>query len=157
MLRSGRKTTSPVSRSARELSLHREIEMFAGVAASSMPTVKLFFSRQNFSLRSCRSCLKTGLTRLLGRSITRPLDNREGHRMKDLESAGWEHKAAKASPVEDMQIHLTQDSSYTQEELDDAAFRLLVTGQYHKWCDRDVKLGTITLPSAAFIRPPGHE
>ena len=155
MLRSGRETTSPVSRSARKLILHREIEMFAGVAASSMPTVKLFFSRQNFSLGSCRSCLKTGLTRLLGRSITRPLDNREGHGMKDLESAGCERKAAQASLVEDMQIHLMQDSSYSQEELDEAAFRLLVTGQYHRWCDRDAKLGTITLPSAALIRQPG--
>ena len=131
--------------------------MFAGVAASSMPTVRLFFSRQNFSLSSCGSFLKTGLTRLPGRSIIRPLDNREGHKMKDLESDGCEPKAVKASPVEYTQIHLTQDSSVTQEELDDAAFRLLVTGRYHEFCDRDAKFEKITLPSAAFIRPPGHE
>lgn len=131
--------------------------MFAGVAASSMPTVKLFFGRQNFSLSSCGSFLKAGLTRLLGRSVTIPLDNREGHKMEDLESDGCERKAAKTSPVEDTQIHLTQDSSFTEEELDDAAFGLLVTGRYHEICDRDAKLGKVTLPSAAFIRPPGQE
>ena len=131
--------------------------MFAGVAASSMPTVKQFFSRQNFSLSSCWSSLKTGRTRLLGRSITRPLDNREGHKMKDLESDGCERKAVKASPEEDMQIPLTQDTSYTEEELDDAAFRSLVTGRYHEFCGRDAKLGKMTLPPAAFIRPAGHE
>ena len=77
--------------------------------------------------------------------------------MKDLLPDDCERKAAKASPEEDMQIHLTQDTSYTQEELDDAAFRLLVTGRYHKFCGRDAKLEQITLPSAAFIRPPDHE
>ena len=139
--------------------------MFAGVATSSMPTVKLFFSNQKFSLGSCGLSLKTGLTRLLGRSITRSLNNREGHKMKDLESDGCERRAAKASPVENMQIyltqdsqiHLTQDSSCTQEEMDDAAFRLMVTGRYHDFCNRDAKPEQITLPSAAFIRPPGHE
>ena len=139
--------------------------MFAGVAASSMPTVKSFFSNQNFSLGSCGLSLKTGLTRLLGRNVTRSLDNREGHKMKDLESDGRERRAANASPVEDIQIyltqdsqiHLTQESSYTQEELDDAAFRLLVTGRYHDFCGRDAKPGPITLPSAAFIRSTSHE
>ena len=127
-LRSGRKTTSPFSSSIRELSLHREIEMFAGVAASSMPTVRLFFSHQNYSLSSYGSSLKTGFMRLLGRSVTRFLNNREGRKMKDLESNGRERKAAKVSPAGDT------DSSFTQEELDDAAFRLLVTGHYHKVC-----------------------
>ena len=73
------------------------------------------------------------------------------------ESDGCEPKAVKASPVEYTQIHLTQDSSITQEELDDAAFRLLVTGRYREFWDRDAKFEKITLPSAAFIRPHGHE
>ena len=150
-LRSGRKTTSPFSSSVRELSLHREIKMFAGVAASSMPTVRLFFSHQNYSLSSCGSSLKTDFTRLLGRSATRLLNNREGHKMKDLESNDCERKAAKVSPAG------ITDSFSTQEELDDAAFRLLVTGHCDKVWDRDTKLAKITLPSAAFIRPPGLE
>lgn len=56
---SGRKTSCPPTNSVRKLMLHREIEMFAGVAASSMPTVNQFFTHQNSPLTSWRSSLKS--------------------------------------------------------------------------------------------------
>lgn len=107
--------------------LYRQIEMFAGVAACSMPTVKLFFTRQDFSLGSWRSSLKSSVTHLVGSfarvklpdynlmgwggSNTHTFDNRRGSRMTDLESDGCERKAARTPPVGDSQIHLTDVSA----------------------------------------------
>ncbi|MCJ1379010.1 hypothetical protein MMC17_002109 [Xylographa soralifera] len=128
--------------------LWAQIEMFAGVAASSMPTVNQFFTRQNFPLRSWRSSLKSSLTRLLssfarvkslnrnssftdwGRSNTHISKDPEGFRMKDLKSNGYEHKAAKAPRMGDSQIHLTEDIPITQEQLNDISFGPVVTGRH---------------------------
>jgi len=138
----------PTISSVKELMVHRQIEMFAGVAASSMPTVNRFFTRQNFSLTSLKSSLKSSLTYLLSSSIREKLpdynpsftdwggsnthtsEDREGCRMQDLESDGCDRKAAKAPRVGDSQIHLTQDISVTQEQLDDASFRPVVTARH---------------------------
>ena len=103
--------------------------MFAGVTASSMPTVKQFCTRQNFSLTSWTSSLKIRFTRLRSSPATVKLPDHdpsfpdwggsdrgirgddERFRMRDLESDGCERKAAKASRVEAPRIHLTQDIS----------------------------------------------
>lgn len=116
---SGRKTSCSRTISVRELMMHRQIEMFAGVAASSMPTVKQFFSRQNLSLTSWRSSVKFRLSHLLSSSVrvkltdenpsftdwggidTHAPEDHEGLRMKDLESDGYERKAAKARRARD--------------------------------------------------------
>lgn len=118
--------------------------MFAGVAASSMPIVSQFFTRQNLSLTS----LKFSLTHLLSSSARMKLpdyspsvtdwggsnmhtsEDREGCRMKHLGPDGCERKAAKAPRVADSLIYLTHDISVTQEQLDDASFRPVVTGHH---------------------------
>ncbi|KAL9126710.1 MAG: hypothetical protein Q9175_007876, partial [Cornicularia normoerica] len=99
--------------------LWAQIEMFAGVAASSMPTVKQFFCRQNLSLTSWRSSVKFRLSHLLSSSVrvkltdenpsftdwggidTHAPEDHEGLRMEDLESDGYERKAAKARRARD--------------------------------------------------------
>ena len=93
--------------------------MFAGVAASSMPTVNQFFTREKFLFKSWRSSLRPRLTHLLSRSRsvklldyypsftnwggskTHTSEDREGFRMNDLELNSCERKAAKAPQVED--------------------------------------------------------
>lgn len=51
-------------------------------------------------------------------------EGRGGFKMKDLESGDYRHKAVKSGQVEeDSQIHLTQDISVTQEQLDDPSLR----------------------------------
>lgn len=119
--------------------------MFAGVAASSMPTVSQFFTRQSLSLTS----LKSTLTHLLssssarmklpenspsftdwGGSNTHTSEDREGCRMKHLGPDGCARKAAKAPRVGESLIYLTHDISITQEQLDDASFRPVVTDHH---------------------------
>jgi len=51
-----------------ELMMHRQIEMFAGVAASSMPAVNQFITRRNFSLMSFGSSIKSTFSNLLSSS-----------------------------------------------------------------------------------------
>lgn len=115
--------------------------MFAGVAASSMPTVHQFFTHQNISLMSWTSSLKSSLRHLLsssaqerlpdynpsvtewGGSNTHTSEDRERFRMKSLNQDGSERKAAKAPKAGDSQICLTQNISITQEKLRDASSR----------------------------------
>lgn len=128
--------------------LYRQVEMFAGVAASSMPTVHQFFTRQNFSLASRWSSLKFSLAHSPSRSTqvklpdynptskdwvgssTHTSKGREGTRRQDLESDGCERNAVKASRMGNSQIRLTQDISITQEQRDDASLRPVVTDRH---------------------------
>lgn len=128
--------------------LWSQVEMFAGVAASSMPTVHLFFTRQNFSLASRWSSLKSRLTRSPSSSAqvklpdynpssknwagssTHTSEGRKGTRRQDLESDGCERNAVKASRVGNSQIRLTQDISITHEQRDDASLRPVVTDRH---------------------------
>ena len=57
-------------------------------------------------------------------------EDREGCRMKHLEPDGCERKAAKAIRSGDSQINLTQDVSITQEQLNEASFRLAITSRH---------------------------
>ena len=110
--------------------LIRQVEMFAGVIASSMPTVKQFFSRQIFSLTSLNFSsirhLRSRSARVKlsdddpsftgwGGSNTHTSEGREGFRMKGLESDGYKQKVEKAPRVRDSKIYLTRDISDTQE------------------------------------------
>ena len=112
--------------------------MFAGVSASSMPTVNQFFTRQKYSLTSWTSSLKSSLTHLLSSSPREKLTgydhsfperagtstnisgDHQGLRLKDLEVNGSKRKAAKPSRTEDSQIHLTEDISIVHQQLDKA-------------------------------------
>lgn len=60
--------------------------------------------------------------------------------MKDLNSDSYERKVAKDPRVADPQIHLTQGYSVTNEQLDDATFRQVVTGRHRQVYDRDAIL-----------------
>lgn len=111
--------------------MHRQIEMFAGVTASSMPTVKQFFTRQDFSLMSWTSSVKSSLTHLLsssarekldddnpnstnwGGSKTHTLEDHEAFRMRDLKAGSCERKTVKAHRTGDSQIYFTTDISVT--------------------------------------------
>ena len=119
--------------------MQRQIEMFAGVAASSMPTVHQFFASQNMLLTSWTSSLKSSLTHLLRNSAREKLPdhnpsvtewgssnlyNSEDHerlRMKSLHPDGSERKPAKPTRTGDSQIRLTQDISITEAHLPDAS------------------------------------
>ena len=125
----------------RELIIQRQIEMFAGVAASSMPTVRQFFASQNISLPSWTSRMKSSLTYLLrssareklpdhnpgvtewGRNNLHTSDDHERFRMKNLNPDGSERKPAKPTRAGDSQIRLTQYISVTQDNLPTASFR----------------------------------
>lgn len=125
----------------RELIMQRQIEMFSGVAASSMPTVHQFFATQNILLTSWSSSLKSSLTHLLrssareklpdhnpsatewGRSNLHTSEYHERFRMKSLNTDSSEHKPAKPTRAGDSQIRLTQDISITQDDLRDASSR----------------------------------
>ncbi|MCJ1400967.1 hypothetical protein MMC11_004178 [Xylographa trunciseda] len=128
--------------------LWAQIEMFAGVAASSMPTVNQFFTSQNSLITSWRSSLKHSFTHLLtgstreklpdhnsnftdwGEGSTRISKGSEGMRMKDLKSNGYERNAVEAPRMGSSQIRLTQDISVTQEQLDDTLFRPAAAGRH---------------------------
>ena len=106
------------------------------------------FTRQNISLTSWTSFLRSGLTHLLSGSArvklpdhnssftdlmgSKPhaLADREGVRINDLESDGGERKAAKAPRMGDMQICLIHDVLVTQDQLNDARFRPTVVGPH---------------------------
>jgi hypothetical protein len=136
MFCAGRKTSCPPPSSVRKLMLHRQIEMFAGVAASSMPNVNQFFTRQNISFMSWTLSLRSGLSNLLSTFTREKLpdykasytdwngsnkhtsESRERFRMKDMDSHGSGRNMAKAPKVRDSQIHLTQDISITRERMD---------------------------------------
>lgn len=120
--------------------LHRHIEMFAGVAASSMPTVHQFFTRQNFSLASRWLSLKSSLIgsksgvvqmkasnhdfniKNWGNNKLHSSQNRKGIKKRDLESDGCERNTVEASSMGNSQIHLTHDISITEESLVNASF-----------------------------------
>ena len=113
--------------------------MFTGVAVSSMPTVKQFFSRQDFSIIASGSSLKSSLSHLLsspargkfpndGHSFTawgtrnsEPFKHHEELRMRDLEPIYGQHKVGKVPREEVSQIHLTQDISVTRESLEEVS------------------------------------
>ena len=103
--------------------------MFAGVAASSMPTVHQFFTRQNFSLASKWASLKSslkyqpnsstqiklsehnpGATRW-AESNTRTFEDGEGTRRQDLESNGYGPETVKSPRMGNPDIHLTRNMS----------------------------------------------
>ena len=127
------------------LMLQRQIEMFAGVAASSMPTVNQFFTHQSFPLKSWRSSLRSSLTHLLSSSArvklpgrnssftdwdqsnTHTSKYREGFKLEDLKSDGYEGKAAKDPRMGDSEIHLTEDRSTTHEQLNGTSLGPVVT------------------------------
>jgi len=107
--------------------------MFAGVAASSMPTVKLFFYRQNFSFPSFGSAWKSsfsqliksskreqipeddpGLTWGIGKTRTHTTTAHGTYKMRDLESGGVAKKTNRGRD-EGSQIFLTQNVSVTRE------------------------------------------
>ena len=111
--------------------MQRQIEMFAGVAASSMPTVHQFFTSQNTSLMSWTSSLRSSLTHFLRSSSREKLsdhyhgatewegsnmhtsEDRERFRMKSLNLDGSERKEAKTPWAEGSQIRLTENLSIT--------------------------------------------
>ena len=111
--------------------MERQIEMFAGVAASSMPTVHQFFASQTISLMSWTSSLRSSLNNLLrsstreklsdhnynitelGRSNLPIPEDRERFKMKSLNPDGSERKVTIVPRAEDSQIHLTQNISIT--------------------------------------------
>ena len=122
--------------------------MFAGVAASSMPTVNQFLTRQNLTLMSWTSSLKSSITHLLsssklvklsdndsnitawGRGNTHNSETHGAFTMKDLKSNDDVRKAAKISRMEDSQIRLTHDISVTEHSLDEASFKPVLPGRY---------------------------
>ena len=124
-----------------ELIIHRQIEMFAGVAASSMPTVRQYFASQNFVLPSWTSSLRSSLTHLLrssareklpdhnssvtewGRKNLHPSEDHEKFRMKSLNPDGSERKQAKPNRAGDSQIRLTHEISITQADVPAASSR----------------------------------
>ncbi|KAL6714315.1 hypothetical protein ACLMJK_007738 [Lecanora helva] len=128
-----------------------QIEMFTGVAVSSMPTVNQFFSRQDFSPLSWRLSLKSSLTRLLtnstrekipegdynsttkGGSKTHTAGNNEGYNMRDLESNGDRNGFGMVARSDDSQIHLTHDISITQEQLDDSMYKPVISSQHRQF------------------------
>lgn len=121
--------------------LWAQIEMFAGVAASSMPTVHQFFASQNILLPSWTSSLKSSLTNILrssareklpdhnpsvtewGNSNSHTSDDHERFKMKSLNPDGSGRKLARPARAGDSQIRLTQDISITQDSLPNASFR----------------------------------
>lgn len=141
-------SASPIisPRSVRELMLHRQVEMFAGVAASSMPTVHQFFARHNFSLRAVKwSSLKSILIhspfgsakeklRDSDQSLTEwsknskhPSKGRKGTKKNDLESESYERKTSR---LENSQIRLTRDVIVTREPLNESSFRSVNTDRH---------------------------
>jgi hypothetical protein len=113
----------------RELTLSRQIEMFAGVAASSMPTVHLFFSHRKFPLWSWHLSVISSLLRLTSRSNGEKIPgendqpgsggvnmhsfgNGEGFMMETVKTDGRE-----PGMVGDSQIYLTHDVTVTEEQL----------------------------------------
>lgn len=121
--------------------------MFAGVAASSMPTVHQFFHRRNISLLSLGVSLKTILTNLLPISSRGDLSDKSHHysyrgegklkistdykafRMRDLESGDGERKTARKGRSTESERHITRDTSIAQEEMDEALFSPAVVQQ----------------------------
>ncbi|KAI9656910.1 MAG: hypothetical protein M1821_003549 [Bathelium mastoideum] len=113
-----------------------QIEMFAGVTASSMPTVTQFFSRQNFSIASWASSLRSNITRLLslseqasgkrpaedelivrvwGRSNWQAYGDDKPLRMKNLISGGYKPPMpTRTTQASDSQVELTRTASATQ-------------------------------------------
>ena len=130
--------------------VHRQIEMFAGVTASSMPTVNQFFTRQRSLLASWTSSLKSSLSHLLSSSPREKLTgyspsfteragsiadtsgDRQGLKLKDLEVDGCKRKAAKPPPVGDSQIHLTEEITIAHEQLDETLLKSIVTDRHHQ-------------------------
>ena len=90
------------SRSTRELMLHRQVKMFASVAASSMPTVHQFFVLYKVSSRAKWSSLKSILmksrfssTKVKIRDCDPSLNSTEysrAARKPDLEANGHERE-----------------------------------------------------------------
>ncbi|KAL9609613.1 MAG: hypothetical protein Q9167_005637 [Letrouitia subvulpina] len=114
--------------------LWAQIEMFAGVAASSMPTVHQFLHRQNISVVAWISSWKSNLTRTRSSSAhgRLPDDNKfvlnqsrsvsrktseayQDFRTKSVEMENRHGKASQDSWTGDSQIRLTHDISVSRE------------------------------------------
>ena len=109
--------------------------MFAGVAASSMPTVHQFFVRKNFSFLPWKLSFWSSSSRFLSRlrgsnrekascdsaTFTDPTvrgwASSEAYRLEDVEKEGPKDKTAASVQTEDSQIHLTRDVFVTREAI----------------------------------------
>ena len=109
--------------------------MFAGVAASSMPTVHQFFVRKNISLFSLTSSLKSSFKQLRSGSGQEKLSDHDsrsrGREDSNLHGSGTcvVHGKDTADQVDfdrknmgDSQIRLTQHITVTQEKRSHASF-----------------------------------
>ena len=113
--------------------------MFAGVAASSMPTVHQFFNRQNFSLASLWSSLKSRLTHSHTNGTKTKLPNdlpgflelSEGGKVVRTKDPMYDASGRKLHKASSTQIHLTQEILITQEQHKDASFQF--DGTDHRW------------------------
>ena len=139
----GCETSLPVACISRLLMLYRQMEMFAGVAASSMTTVHQFFCRKKFSFASWKS-LKSIFTHLRSSSSQlklsgnnsssadwhgsnrRPSEDHQRLKTQDLESAAYEYNETKSPRVDSGHIVLTQDYSVTREQLHGTLFKPVV-------------------------------
>lgn len=118
--------------------LWTQIETFAGVAASSMPTVHQFFSQWSFSLASWKSSLKSNLIHLPGRNKREKLSDdhqpgftawpgddvggsrgHKGARMNGLDLTAYDRLEPGNPRVADpeSQIHLSHFITVTREQL----------------------------------------
>ena len=107
--------------------------MFAGVAASSMPTVHMFLAGRKFSLVSWRPLAKLSFRRLLNISTRENLPEHNANlanlrgrgtagpenvcetQMTSLSSDDYERKEAKIPQSGDSQIYLTHGISVTRD------------------------------------------
>lgn len=118
--------------------------MFAGIAASSMPTVHQFFTRQNFSLGSRWSSLKSSLLHSQSNAAQNKLSSHhpsfmelgggsiqssEGCKQSKRKDVEHDARGRKAKTASSTQIHLTLDISVTEERQNDASPRPEVTNR----------------------------
>ncbi|MCJ1462825.1 hypothetical protein MMC07_001428 [Pseudocyphellaria aurata] len=110
-----------------------QIEMFAGVAVSSMPTLNQFLAHHDFSISSLRTGFRNSLAHLLRRPTRekisdenlvcgdlergkrQALKHRKAFGMSDLESSDYMPSVVKIPQMENSQIQSTQDTSVAQE------------------------------------------
>lgn len=132
--------------------------MFAGVAASSMPTVHQFFKRQNFSLASLWSSLKSNLLHSHSNGTKTKLPNdlpgfqelseggfqrSKGHKGIGKNNPDYDASGRKVNKASSTQIHLTQEILVTQEQHKDVSFRSEGT-DYRWWWWPDASVGRIS-------------
>lgn len=117
---------------AKNLRSYSELEMLAGITASSMPIVSKFFFRQNYSLVSWGSSFRSNIKHFMTKSAREKIPGdppskqssgrnaynkgeNKGYRLRDLDSDGSERKTLETMRTEDSQIHLAHDISVGQD------------------------------------------